>query len=109
MTADPTPDGVKSVALEIVDEPPRRNPWRPTVLTKRRFLQICNLVEKGWAISRACTCCSITYSRFRQVVSRSKRLEQRLKEAENTRFQLRYEEALQCIMDAAQHSWTAAG
>jgi len=37
----PTPDDVKTVtvALELVDKPPRRNPWRPTVLTVRKFLK----------------------------------------------------------------------
>jgi hypothetical protein len=109
MPAAPTLNDVKSVALEVVDRPPRRNPWRPTTLTIRKFLRICHLVEKGSAITQACEVECITYARFRQRVQRSARLAERLKEAETVRFNLRHEEALQIIMEAAQRSWMAAG
>jgi hypothetical protein len=69
MPAESEPHEIKSVPLELVDEPPRRNPWRPTVLTIRKFLHICHLVEKGFAISRACEAECVSYSRFRQRVS----------------------------------------
>ena len=43
------------------------------------------------------------------VSPRSRRLEERLKEAETTRFNLRHELALECIMEAGQRNWQAAG
>jgi hypothetical protein len=107
MPAEPDPDDVKSVTLEVVDRTPRRNPWRPTVLTLRKFLRICHLVEQGFAISRACEVECITYSRFRFRVARSPRLQERLKEAETVRFNLRHEQALESIMAAGERSWMA--
>jgi hypothetical protein len=108
MTLEPTPDGAKSVSLELVtDEPPRRNPWRPTTLTIRKFLRICHLVEKGFATSRACEVECISYSRLRFRVQRSRRLQERLKEAEDVRFQLRQDQALASIMAAGERSWMA--
>lgn len=108
MSGEPIPDGVKSIALEVVgDEPPRRNPWRPTILTIRKFLRICHLVEKGFATSRACQCECVSYCRFRARVQRSRRLQERLKQAEDIRFNLRHEEALESIMLAGQRSWLA--
>ena len=108
MPGDPESDDVKSINLEIVtDEPVRRNPWRPTVLTIRKFPRICHLVEQGFAISRACEIECITYSRFRFRVARSTRLQERLKEAEATRFNLRHEQALESIMAAGERSWMA--
>jgi len=104
MPAEPTPDDVKTVAvaLEIVDRPARRNPpWRPTTLTVRKFLKICHLVEQGAAITRACEVECISYARFRFRVSNSPRLQERLKEAEKTRFDRRHEEALESILDGA--------
>jgi hypothetical protein len=90
-----------------VERPPRRNPWRPTTLTVRKFLRICHLVEQGFAISRACEVECITYGRFRQRVQRSARLQERLKEAEQVRFNLRHEQALESIMAAGERSWMA--
>jgi len=110
MPAEPTPDDVKTVAVarEIVDRPVRRNPpWRPTTLTVRKFLKICHLVEQGAAITRACEVECISYARFRFRVSNSPRLQERLKEAEKTRFDRRHEEALESIMEAGQRSWMA--
>jgi hypothetical protein len=93
----------------VVDEAPRRNsPWRPTTLTLRRFLRIVHLIEKGWPITRACQAESVSYAHFRFRVSRSKRLEQRLKRAEDVRFALRHEEAVATVLAASQHSWPAA-
>jgi hypothetical protein len=108
MPADPDSHEVKSVSLELVtDEQPRRNPWRPTTLTIRKFLRICHLVEEGFAISRACEVECISYSRFRFRVARSPRLQERLKEAETVRFNLRHEQALESIMAAGERSWMA--
>jgi hypothetical protein len=107
MGAEPTPDDVKSVAFELVERPPRRNPWRPTTLTIRKFLRICHLVEKGYAITRACEVECISYARFRQRVQRSARLQERLKEAETVRFNLRHEQALESIIAAGARSWLA--
>jgi hypothetical protein len=107
LTANPAPDGVKSVSLELVESPLRRNPWRPTTLTIRKFLRICHLVEKGFATSRACEVECISYSRFRFRVQRSRRLHERLKEAEDVRFQLRHDQALASIMAAGERSWMA--
>jgi hypothetical protein len=108
MPSEPTPNDVKNVSLELViDELPHRNPWRPTTLTVRKFLRICHLVEKGFAVSRACEAELITYSHFRRRVTRSLRLQERLKEAETTRFNLRHEQALESIAAAGERSWMA--
>jgi hypothetical protein len=107
MCVDPESEDVKNVSLELVDNPARRNPWRPTTLTVRKFLKICHLVEKGFAISRACEVECISYSHFRFRVSRNERLQKRLKEAETTRFNLRHEQALESIMAAGERSWMA--
>jgi hypothetical protein len=109
MPAEPAPDDVKTIALEVVDKPPRRNPWRPTVLTPRKFLKICHWVEKGLSITGACELEAISYARLRQRVQRSERLAKRLEQAEKTRFDRRHEEMLQIITEAAQRSWMAAG
>jgi hypothetical protein len=86
---------VKSVPLEVVEpaRPTRRNPWRPTTLTLRKFVRICHLVEQGFAVSRACEVECISYSHFRFRVARSSRLEERLKQATDTRFERRHDEA----------------
>jgi hypothetical protein len=97
----------KSFSLEVVRSEPRRKMGRPTTLTVRLFLQICHLVERGMAISRACEACGVSYGRFRIRVSRSKRLQERLKEAETTRFNLRHEQAIESIMEAGTRSWMA--
>jgi hypothetical protein len=107
MPAEPVPDDVKTIALEVVENPPRRNPWRPTVLTVRKFLKICHWVEKGLSITKACELEAITYARFRQRVQRSARLQERLKESEATRFALRQEQALESVMAAGERSWMA--
>jgi hypothetical protein len=82
MAAERSPHDVKSepLTLEVVrDESIRRNPWRPTTLTIRRFLKICHAIEGGSAITHACESQLISYSRFRFRVSRSVRLQERLK------------------------------
>ena len=107
LTSKPTLDGVKSVSLELVESPPRRNPWRPTVLTVRKFVRICHLVEQGFAIMRACEAESIGYARFRQRVSGNKRLEARLKKATDTRLARRHEECLATVLEAGRHNWLA--
>jgi hypothetical protein len=109
MPADPVSDDIKTIALEVVEKPPRRNPWRPTVLTVRKFLKICHWVEKGLSITGACELEAISYARLRQRVQRSERLAKRLEQAEKTRFARRHEEMLQIITEAASKSWMAAG
>ena len=91
----------------VTDEPTRRKPWRPITLTIRKFLRVCRLVEKGWAVTRACEAECVSYAHFRFRVSRSSRLQERLKEAETTRFHLRHEEALASVMAAGERSWMA--
>jgi hypothetical protein len=88
MAHEPSPHETKSrsINLEVVrDEPARRDPWRPTTLTIRKFLKICHAVEQGASITASCESQLISYSRFRFRVSRSERLQERLKEAEATR------------------------
>ena len=75
----------KALAWNWSGEPVRRKPWRPTTLTIRLFLRICHLVEQGSAITHACEAESVTYSHFRFRVSRSPRLQERLKQAETVR------------------------
>jgi hypothetical protein len=105
--AEPTPDDVKSVTLELVDKPARRNPWRPTTLTIRVFIKICHHIEHGFSIPNACEVESISYRRFRERVANSLRLAERLKEAETVRFNFRHEQALESVMAAGERSWMA--
>jgi hypothetical protein len=98
---------VKSVSLELVDKPARRNPWRPTLLTIRVFLKICHHIERGFSIPNACEVELISYKTFRLRVSRSVRLQERLKEAEVVRFNFRHEEALASVMAWGEKSWMA--
>jgi hypothetical protein len=105
MPADPAPDGVKNVVLELVDRPVRRG--RPVTLTVRRFLKVCHNIEAGFSIPRACEAESISYAHFRFRVARSERLQARLKKSEATRLALRHEQALESVMEAGQRSWMA--
>lgn len=107
MRPEPTSENIKSVFVEVVRDEPARKRGRPTTLNVRLFVCICHLVERGMAISRACEACGVSYGRFRVRVSRSKRLQERLKEAETTRFNRRHEEALESIMEAGHRSWLA--
>ena len=76
----------KSVNLEVVrDGPERPKRGRPAILTIRKFLRICHLVEQGSAITHSCEAELVTYSHFRFRVARSPRLQERLKQAELTR------------------------
>jgi hypothetical protein len=105
MAAEAPSDDVKSVVFEVIDRPARRG--RPVTLTIRRFLKVCHLVEAGTSIPKACEAECITYSHFRFRVARSARLQQRLKQAEDVRFNLRHEQALESIMAAGERSWMA--
>jgi hypothetical protein len=107
MPAEPTPHDVKSVNLELVDKPPGRGRGRPTTLTIRAFLKICHHIERGFSIPNACEVESISYRRFRDRVSQSARLAERLKEAETVRFNLRHEQALASVVAAGERSWMA--
>ena len=106
MAAEPAPHEVKSVDLRVVDKPPRRNPWRPTTLTIRKFLSICHRVENAWAITRACEFEGVSYRIFDSafLIALSGRA---LQEAEATRFNLRHEQALESIMAAGERNWIA--
>jgi len=107
MPAEPEPTETKRINLEVVNRPPRRNPWRPTILTIRKFLRICHHIEQGEAITQACELESISYRNFRFRVSNSLRLQERLKESETVRFNLRHEEALASVIAAGERSWMA--
>jgi hypothetical protein len=107
MAVEPEPHETKRINLELVDKPARRNPWRPTTLTVRAFLKICHNIERGFSIPNACEVEAISYRNFRHRVSRSPRLEKRLKEAEAVRFELRHEQAIVTIMAAGEKSWPA--
>jgi hypothetical protein len=85
-------------------------PWlfaQSASLSLRRFLKVCHLVEGGASIPKACEAESVSYRNFRFRVSNSSRLQERLKEAETTRFNLRHEQALESIMEAGHRSWLA--
>jgi hypothetical protein len=107
MAPEPSPHETKSVKLEVVRDASPRPRGRPTVLTLRRFIQICRVIEKGTCTSMACKVYQVTYSHFRFRVSRSPRLEQRLKQAEDVRFALRHDFALEAILQAGKKSWMA--
>jgi hypothetical protein len=66
-------------------------------------------IERGVSIPTVCQLESISYRNFRRRVAASPRLQERLKEAETVRFNLRHEEAIQIIMESAQRSLMAAG
>jgi hypothetical protein len=107
MAPEPSPHETKSVRLEVVRDTQQRPRGRPTVLTLRRFIQICRVIERGTCTSMACKVYQVTYSHFRFRVSRSPRLEQRLKQAEDVRFALRHDFALEAILQAGKKSWMA--
>jgi len=108
MTAEPSPYAEKSVAvtLELVDRPPRAR-GRPAVLNLRAFVKICGHIERGFSIPNSCELESVSYRTFRRRASQSARLQERLKEAEETRLNLRREEALRSIMLHGERSWMA--
>jgi hypothetical protein len=108
MPLSSSPPETKSeiLSLELVrDEPPRAKRGRPTTLTVRAFLKICHNIEHGFSIPNACQVESISYRSFRNRVSRSLRLQERLKEAEVIRQALRHEEALANIMASGARCW----
>jgi hypothetical protein len=105
-----TADEAKRVEFEVVRPAYklRGNPRGQTRrLTLRVFIRICHLVEAGWAITKACESESITYSLFRLRCSENPRLQERIKEAEAIRFQLRHEQAVASVMAAGEKSWMA--
>jgi hypothetical protein len=107
MAAELSPQEIKSVSvnLELVDRPARRG--RPVTLTLRAFVKICHHIEHGFSIPNACEVEGISYRNFRRRVFNSARLQERLKEAETLRFNLRHEQALGSIMAAGEKSWMA--
>lgn len=105
-----TTDEAKRVEFEVVRPTykPRGNPrGQARRLTLRVFIRICHLVEQGWAITKACESENITYSLFRLRCSENPRLQERIKEAEAIRFQLRHEQAVASVMAAGEKSWMA--
>jgi hypothetical protein len=107
MAPEPEPHDVKRVNLQLVDKPARRDPWRPTTLTKRKFLQVVHRIEQGASATAACELEAISYRNFRTRVAASLRLAQRLREAEAVRLAARHEIALASIMEAGHQSWMA--
>jgi hypothetical protein len=105
MPAEPSPSEIKTISLEVVDKPARRG--RPVTLTLRRFVSVCHHIEHGFSIPNACEVEGISYRNFRFRVSQSARLQERLKEAEEVRYNLRQEQALASIMAAGEKSWMA--
>src|SRR5215831_9536351 len=105
MPAEPSPSEIKTISLEVVDKPVRRG--RPVTLTLRAFVRICRHIEHGFSIPNACEVEGISYRNFRFRVSQSSRLQERLKEAETVRFNLRHEQALASIMAAGEKAWPA--
>lgn len=110
MTPNPAPDIAKSVAipLEIIaTEAPRLG--RPRLMSLRIFAEVCRGVERGQAITRSCDYAGISYRRFREYVCRSPRLQERLARAMELRQQVRREEALRVIQEAAARgNWLAS-
>jgi hypothetical protein len=99
-------DGVKSVdaSFEVVRE---SNGGRPLYMTARRFLTICHGIEKGQNASEACRSQLVGYKNFRKHVQRNSKYQRRLKEAEETRFNIRREQAEASVMAAGEKSWMA--
>jgi hypothetical protein len=111
MAAERSQDETKSetLNLEIVrDDPPPAKRGRPVRLNLRVFLRICRAVEKGSAITHACESELVTYSHFRFRVSKSRRLQERFKQAETCRDQVMRAEALASIRAAFPRNWPAA-
>jgi hypothetical protein len=107
MGAELSPTETKRIDLQLVDKPARRNPWRPTTLTKRKFLQVVHRIEQGASATCACELESISYRNFRTRVAGSVRLTQRVREVEAVRLAARHEIALASIMEAGHQSWMA--
>jgi hypothetical protein len=108
LAANPAPYEIKSVDLEVVDRLERRTKLgRPARLTLRRFLALCHDVERGWSIVKAAEAQGVTYRALRRRVAQSPRLQERLKEAGQIRFNLRVEKACESLMKAGEQSWMA--
>jgi hypothetical protein len=110
LTAIPASGEIKSVDVDfqVVDRPERRTKLgRPATLTLRRFIIICRRVESGWSIVKAAESQGVTYRALRLRVAQNPRLAERLREAEQIRFNLRCEIACESVMRAGEHSWMA--
>jgi hypothetical protein len=105
LTANHTSCEAKSVEFEVLDSSPRRG--RPATLTLRRFITLCHRVESGWSIVKAAESQGITYRALRMRVARNPRLQERLREAEQIRFNVRCEIAAESVIAAGRDSWLA--
>src|ERR1700737_2928625 len=105
-------DSEPSNELELTVVREHRKPAKrgcPVRLTKRKFIKICHLVQRGMSVTGACDAESVTYQIFRLRVSRSPRLEERFRKAEAIRFALRREKALNSVMEAGDRSGRVPG
>jgi hypothetical protein len=109
MNAGASDNEVKSVQLELVDEPRHSKRGRRRLLTVRAFVKICHHIEAGFSIPNACALEQVSYRIFRTRCQENPRLEARAKAAQAVRFNLRVEQALDCIMTQAPRNWVAAG
>ena len=75
----------EAIELEVVRSDEARPPWRPLVLNARRFIRICQIIERGESASEACRRELVTYRLFRMHVTRNSKYQRRLKEAEEVR------------------------
>jgi hypothetical protein len=105
---NPSPLGSEEIALTVVhDNQQPASRGRPVRLTVRKFLMVRRHVESGMTVTRSCELEGISYQIFRLRVSRSDRLQQRLKAAESVRFNRRHKEALASVMEAGHKSFIA--
>jgi hypothetical protein len=95
------------VVVSGTNKPRRKKTGRPLRLTLRVFIKICHLVERGFAVTQACEAESISYSVFRLRCAENPRLEKRIQEAIQVRFDRRHEEALASVLKAGEKSWLA--
>src|ERR1700746_623630 len=95
------------VVVSGTNKPSRKKTGRPLRLNLRVFIKICHLVERGFAVTQACEAESISYSVFRFRCAENPRLEKRIQEATQVRFDRRHEEALASVLKAGERSWLA--
>jgi hypothetical protein len=103
-------DVVKSeeIELQVIPYAIGPGPGRPLFLTPRRFLTICKMIERGSTVTAACRAALVSYSGFRNHVTRQPLYAKRLKKAEECRDNLWRSEALEAVRGAFGKNWVSA-
>jgi hypothetical protein len=110
MAPDPLQiDDIKSVQVDVVVEPrPRNAGGRPKKLTVRRFLRICDWIQKGKSNTLACQTEDVDYSGFRAHVRRKPWWRKRYEHADQVRDEYLRDIHLTNIVRHSDNNWQAS-